>query len=197
MSATITVRQSVPTASRILTDSPRDPDYVDSFVAELRLENEPSIDALTAAFFTSTPGWVRGLMEARNCIVRLAGLSTAPTPPPGTAPPSVRYAPGDRAVYFTVLERTEDEVVLGERDRHLDFRTALRKSRTPTGQLRLELTTVVWFHGASGRLYFGLVKPFHRLILGSMLGRFAAKQGSEVLPSTRRRRGAATAASGG
>jgi hypothetical protein len=68
------------------------------------------------------------------------------------------------------LNRTENEVILGEDDRHLNFRISLLKSDTPTPhQKKLTLSTTVEFKNWFGKLYFLPVQPFHSLIVPTML----------------------------
>ena len=78
------------------------------------------------------------------------------------------YPIGSKAVYFTVLDRNENEIVMAENDKHLNFRTSVfidRHDITST----IYFSTVVSFNNIWGKLYFVPVKPFHRLIIRSLL----------------------------
>ena len=65
---------------------------------------------------------------------------------------------------------------MGLDDRHLDFRVSLRLLRSDDAAGVLQLTTTVTFHGRLGRLYFALVRPFHRRIVPAMLRSAVAKE---------------------
>ena len=65
---------------------------------------------------------------------------------------------------------------MGLDDRHLDFRVSLRLLPVGGAAESLQLTTTVTFHGRLGRLYFALVRPFHRRIVPAMLRSAVAKE---------------------
>ncbi len=131
-----------------------------------------SVDYLSTLLFTSIPGWVRGLLTMRDAIVKPFGLSTGEPPMPEKIAPTIRSSIGEKAVYFTVIERTESEIVMAEDDKHLYFRVSVIIDRNnTTGDDTLYLTTIVHFHNIWGRIYFTPVKPFHQLIIRSLLKR--------------------------
>ncbi|HEY9262890.1 DUF2867 domain-containing protein [Chitinophaga sp.] len=59
---------------------------------------------------------------------------------------------------------TEKELILGENDKHLDFRVSLYLQQQPAAQ-QLLCTTTVHYNNRWGKRYFFFVKPFHRLIV--------------------------------
>ena len=70
---------------------------------------------------------------------------------------------------FTLFENTPDEVLLGDRDKHLDVVVSVHCTR-PAGQpVRVTVTTVVHTKNRLGRLYMLPVKPMHKLIAPSVL----------------------------
>ena len=79
---------------------------------------------------------------------------------------------------FKIYGTSPIEVVLGEDDKHLDFRLSVLCSGTPSpgGKHHLTLSTVVHCHNRLGRLYIFVIAPFHRLIIQSSLRR-AARNG--------------------
>lgn len=122
-------------------------------------------DELIAAFLAAPPGWLDTLMQARDRIVGRFGLKTA------SARQGVAHAPfrtGQQLGVFRVLHLAPDEVILGEDDRHLDFRVSLL---IDGGQLRV--STLVRPHNVFGWLYLIIVLPFHHLISRVMTGRIA------------------------
>jgi len=144
--------------------------YLDSYRTEINNEDNRSIDFLTALLFTSIPKWVRHLLSLRDFLVRPFGLQTGQIPEPTSLDKSLRYKPGDKAIFFRIIERSESEVVMAEDDKHLYFRTSLLAQNIPGSSRRsLFLTTIVQFHNVWGRIYFAPVKPFHKLIMRRML----------------------------
>jgi hypothetical protein len=137
----------------------------------LPLSQKLSVDYLCARLFGALPWWVGSLMALRNLLVSGFGLKTelGDQPPPLTR--EIRFEPGARDCFFTVIDRTDEELVMAESDKHLDFRVSVRKEDGPDGVTVVELTTVVWYNNWLGPIYFNVVKPFHRVLLRSMVNR--------------------------
>jgi hypothetical protein len=122
-----------------------------------------------------TPRWVHAAMSARNRMVQLVGLkhlgaidhldrSREPT----------AYVPGDRIGIFTLYETSFDEMLCGDRDKHLAVTLSVHRRLLPGGQaVEVTLTTVVHVKNLLGRLYMLPVTPAHRLIAPAVLAGLA------------------------
>lgn len=120
--------------------------------------------------FGRTPAWVDACMRLRNRAVRLAGLKDLGEMAAIDSGRTERdYRVGDRIGIFTLYDITPDEVLLGDRDRHLDVVLSLHCARRGADDTRVTVTTVVHVHNLLGRLYMLPVKPMHRLIAPSVL----------------------------
>lgn len=166
---------TLPTASHLHSDF-QPQHYVDAFTADFQdPQRQVGPREAAVAFFRSGPRWVGGLMGMRDAVVRLFGLKTSGRArDPEAALAAFQCVPGERIGIFTVLAVGAQEVVLGEDDRHLDFRVSLWLGdplSPQAGARSLTISTVVRFHNRWGRLYFFPVKPFHRLIVPVMLRR--------------------------
>lgn len=133
-------------------------DYCDSF--RIPLTAGMSIDELTYRVFQS-PRWVNGLMKLRDSLVRIFGLKTDP----GNAPQPGYHEVGSKAP-FTVQDRNENEIVMGEEDKHLDFKVSVLADRQ---NAHAYVTTIVQFHNGFGRFYFTVIRPFHGVIVKSLI----------------------------
>jgi hypothetical protein len=143
-------------------------DYADAFWTGLEEGDLEQLTAFSRAVFGVPPGWVRALFRLRNVIVLPFGLRTSVGPAPewsGGAPKL-----GDRVGLFSVAGLGADEIVLGEDDRHLDFRVSVLRHEEG-GRQGVVVTTVVRFRNLLGRAYFVFVKPFHRLVVPAMIRR--------------------------
>lgn len=134
--------------------------------------NEIEIQQIVKLFFSSGPKWLDTLFALRNSIVKAFGLKV----PDKRAEREIqlqnfRCEPGAQLGLFKVIACTENEVVLGEDDKHLDFRVSLLLEKNKLEDIEKDLTisTLVKFHNRMGRLYFIPVKPFHRFIVPAML----------------------------
>jgi hypothetical protein len=140
--------------------------YCDSY--RIAKQTGETVDEITTQIF-KMPRWITALMNIRNVIGQLVGLRVGNNE---GAEKTATYPVGAKAGYFTVIARSVDEIVMGEDDRHLYFRVSVLVDRE---RAFIYLTTVVQFHNGWGRLYFLLVKPFHRLIIKSIMGRQVQK----------------------
>lgn len=102
------------------------------------------------------PGWAVALFKLRNAIVRMFGLKADRTTE-------------SRETFFTLIEEREDEIVMGESDKHLDFRASVIRDKE---RRTITVITLVHFNNVWGKVYFLPVKPFHQLIMKTMLKRY-------------------------
>ncbi len=139
-------------------------DYVDSFRAIAPVPAGFSKDQFLDLFLHSGPPWADVLMKIRDFLVQAYGLKNGNR----DAVSRQTYAIGDRAGLFAVYGISENEYILGEDDKHLDFRVSLLISPSDTEPHQdLSISTVVRYHNLFGKLYFIPVKLFHRLIVRS------------------------------
>ena len=138
--------------------------YCDSY--QIIKNTNDTIDNITTEIF-KTPIWVDYLIKIRNSIAGLFGLKTENKKDTNVAN---HYSIGSKAVYFTVIDRNDYEIVMAENDKHLNFRTSVLINRNGIDS-KIYLTTIVRYNNIWGRLYFMPVKPFHSIIMKSILKR--------------------------
>jgi hypothetical protein len=126
-------------------------DYCDS--CRITKPTAETVEQITAQLFT-LPKWVRVLMKLRNRMVQPFGLQAG--------------AIEDAAAPFPVIGRNGDEILMEGIDGHLNFRVSVLIDRE---QSHIFTTTLVHYNNRLGRLYFFFVKPFHQLIVRSMVKR--------------------------
>lgn len=145
--------------SPLLRETLTDAQFSDAY--QISLANpEQDISDITFKLFTEgQQSWIKGLMVIRNKIVSPFGLKTG-------AMTSGETKLEDRIGIFKIYQRDDNEVLLGENDKHLDFRISVLKD--PTNSL-LTVTTKVKMHNALGRAYIAIITPFHRMIVKSMI----------------------------
>ena len=144
----------------------------DAYAIDLPPGTARSPEVLARFVFAHQPQWISIFMRIRDALVGGFGLKTA------SSLSSVR-AVGSRIGIFKVYEANSVEVIMGEDDKHLNFRaSALYQPPVQSGadRARLVLSTIVHCHNRLGRGYLGLIAPFHRLVVKSYL-RHAARVG--------------------
>jgi len=128
-------------------------DYHDTY--QIQKETEKNAEEISKEIM-QMPKWVSVLMKLRNRIVGVFGLKTDKNPEKTDN-------------FFSVIENNENEIVMGEVDKHLDFRLSVLKN---SAEKTISLTTVVHFNNIWGNIYFFPVRPFHKIILKTVLKRY-------------------------
>ena len=98
-------------------------------------------------------------MKLRNVLVSPFGLTTETS------------EESENAGMFPIDTETEDELIVGFDDKHLNFRISVLQH-----QGHVYLATWVHTNNIGGRLYLGTIFPFHILIVRNALKRVAAKE---------------------
>ncbi|WP_109435936.1 DUF2867 domain-containing protein [Aquimarina sp. AU119] len=147
-------------------------DYADSYTGFF-VDKDDKIDLLfiNKVFLNSAPKWGDVLLNLRNKIVPLFGLKGAKKPKnKKDLLNNFSGAVGESIGFWKVFAKNESEVILGENDKHLDFKVSLLvDDQNESKNKKLTITTIVNFNHWSGNFYFFLVKPFHQLIVRMML----------------------------
>ena len=156
---------TVPPDSGLLSQS-ADADFYDSWSVQPADAGISTFDALQAVFLRS-PRWITLAMTIRNKLVRLAGLKDL-----GgfgnidRRKPLSAYRPGDRLGIFTLISIADNEIIMGDDDKHLNVQVSVFRDWQRN---LVTVTTVVHTKNWLGRLYMIPVKPAHRRIVPASL----------------------------
>ena len=140
----------------------------DAFAIDLPPGAASDPEVLGRFMFSHQPAWIGALMRVRDAVVALFGIKTAKKL---TGAPSGPRA--SRVGIFKVYSIDDSEMVVGEDDKHLDFRVSVLRTAIPGGGARLTVSTVVHCHNVLGRIYLFVIAPFHRMVVKSVLRRAA------------------------
>lgn len=144
-------------------------DLVDAFATLLPARATNDMDQLARAVLAQPAWWMKALMASRDAAVAPLGVKTS------RAIARERQA-SDRIGFFPVQARTSRELIVGEDDRHLDFRASILLQDGPDGARTLTMITVVHCHNRLGRWYLAVIAPFHGMIVRANIAR-AARRG--------------------
>ena len=137
-------------------------DWADAFELTTRRRFE-SMRALARVTNGAMPKWARPLLQLRNIIIRPFGLKTD----------GAKDAPRRQRVGgFPIISETENEIILGFDDTHLDFRIVVERLPGEIADV-VRVTTLVRRHNLFGRVYIFVITPFHKAIVKSMMMRAA------------------------
>ncbi|MCK1619623.1 DUF2867 domain-containing protein [Bradyrhizobium sp. 159] len=137
--------------------------FVDAFRVEIGAATVNAREACMRMVLHG-PRWIDVLIRLRNILVTPFGLKTS-----GEGAP----APHGMIGLFPVLSETPERLVAGFNDHHLDFRIVVDVACDADGRW-VTSTTLVRTHNLLGRTYLGLIMPFHKLVVRSMMGRVVA-----------------------
>jgi hypothetical protein len=117
-----------------------------------------------------TPAWVNAMMALRNRVVSVFGLKNLGHPGEVREKPLGAYKVGDRVGIFSLRYLSENEIILGDSDKHLNVCVSVCKQSSGE-QHTVALSTVVHIHNTLGRVYMLFVAPVHKLIAPAVLAR--------------------------
>jgi hypothetical protein len=160
---------ALPTQSAVATIY-ESTNLADAFAVQLPLGTSSDPDVLWRFLISHQPSWIGWLTNVRDAIVACVGLKTAKHLATLSS-----EANADRIGIFKVYGRSETEIVLGEDDKHLDFRLSVLHTPdlSPTRGGQLTVSTVVHCHNLLGRAYLSVIAPFHRQVVTASLRRAA------------------------
>jgi hypothetical protein len=161
--------RAVPVPTSVLAPLYGGADLLDAFAINLPAGASDDIEVLARSAFERPAGWIRALTRVRDAVMATVGVKSS------RAIGAAAAARGLVIGYFPLLSKSADELVMGEDDRHLDFRAAILLRATAEGGRELVAVTVVHCHNQLGRAYLAAITPFHRAIVQANLER-AARQ---------------------
>lgn len=137
----------------------------DAFATPLPAHFNGSAEDLARLMLRSPAPWFRGLMRARDLIMSCFGVKTSDQLRNASV-----SAGAEHIDFFRILQRTSDEIVLGEQDTHLDFQLSVLIRPQLSGPGReVVVSTVVHCHNALGRVYIAVIGPIHKRVVRSFL----------------------------
>ncbi|MGN8198569.1 DUF2867 domain-containing protein [Salinisphaera sp. RV14] len=165
--------REVPCPDRsLISDWLHDADLADAFMITVpeRFASQ-GILHLTKCVLGHPPIGFRVLITLRDILVAGFGVKTSRYLRDAAAAEGM-----DHIDFFRVLAVSDNEVIVGEDDRHLDFRgSVLMRRHAESGDAELVATTVARCHNRLGKAYLCVIAPFHRRVIRTNLSRAAAR----------------------
>ena len=154
------VQCDVPSGSMLSREWIERPYFRDSFRAPLS-RSDLSVTDLFLAIFAHHPLWMKLLLIVRNKAASVAGLDAPTASQILHANIKDRYIVGENIGVWLIFSLSEDEVIAGRNNKHLDFRVSVLKLPDGDGS-SVVVSTVCTVHNLSGKVYLFFVVPFHR-----------------------------------
>lgn len=160
--------------SSILYESLKESSYKDSIKISTSRSDVQSWE-LIAAFFHSAPRWMIFMLNVRNKVVKHFGLKAGMVDENAVSPP---FQAGQQFGVFKLYSVNETESVIGEDDKHLNFRISF----IVNDGNELVMSTVVDINNRFGTVYMFFVKPFHRILVPVMIRKMSKLISEKSLP---------------
>ena len=152
------IEETIPTTS-LVNNSLSRIDFSDTFSITNHIDN---LQVISHKIFNKVPKWVGALMMIRNGIMKLLNMHLKMP-----SDYNEEWREGGYVGFFKIFNIQPKEVLLGLDDKHLNFRVSILNSEEKTHNIKV--TTLVEYNNKFGRFYMGLVKPFHRIVVKSMI----------------------------
>ncbi|KDM93530.1 DUF2867 domain-containing protein [Photobacterium galatheae] len=146
----------------------KDAYFFDSYSTTIPYRNQSALDVYFV-LVKETPSWVNRLMALRNQIVSYLGLKNlGHMADIDVHKPSTAYQVGDKVGIFSIYAVSHQEIILEDRDKHLDVRVSFFVE--PDGETAtVHASTVVQVKNWLGKLYMFFVAPVHKVIVPTSL----------------------------
>lgn len=157
---------TIPSNSLVLQHLPVD--YTDTFACEVVTDKKLSVNEIMISFWTTMPKWVNVLFKLRNILVKPFGLETGEDKNrTEKLEEMIRTGSGTNGL-MSVVDKSDIETVVLLKDTHLSAYMSIHiveKSELQT----VTAITLVRYHNRLGQIYFFFVRPFHKVVVTSML----------------------------
>lgn len=125
--------------------------FRDSYRAPLSRRELGIVDVFFG-IFAHHPLWMKLLLIVRNKVASLAGLDAPTASEILHVEIKDRYVVGEKIGVWPIFSLSEDEVVIGRNNKHMDFRLSVLK--VPDGdRTSVVVSTICTVHNLTGKLY--------------------------------------------
>ena len=125
-------------------------DYIDTYCKKVLNSNNLDPKNIMVLFFTSFPWWISWLLKLRDIIVK---------------PFRLREGSFDGHIQNAILLQNDNEAIYEMADSHLNFSVSVRCNKIDMNTQEVCITTIVKFNNRVGKIYFTVIKPFHKVIV--------------------------------
>jgi hypothetical protein len=154
------VECDVPSGSMLSREPIQRAYFRDSYRAPLSRRELGIVDVFFA-IFAHRPLWMKLLLIARNKVASLAGLDAPTAFEILHVEIKDSYVVGEKMGVWPIFLLSDDEVVTGRNNKHMDFRLSVLK--VPDGDgTSVVVSTICTVHNLMGKVYLFFIAPFHR-----------------------------------
>jgi hypothetical protein len=164
-------KQKIPADSLIANYLPAD--YSETYETVVAKNDRLTPDNILISSWTDFPVWVRFLFRFRDALVKPFGLKGGDVNNKQTFEYLFKemVRTGGNYNMMSVSAKSGNETVLKLSDKHLTTELSCHIEDLPDRQMKISIITLVHYHNALGKIYFTFIKPFHIIIVKTIMKR--------------------------
>jgi hypothetical protein len=143
--------------------------FQDSYRAPLS-RTHASVVEIFFAIFAHHPTWMKIVLIARHRIASFFGLEVPTASEVINVEVKGSYSVGDKIGVWPIFSLTDNELVAGRDNKHLDFRLSVLKEMDGESE-SVVVSTLCIVHNWFGKAYLFFVVPFHKWGVQLLLSR--------------------------
>jgi len=159
-------KSTIPSGS--LTENYLPADHSDVYACVTDTGKEIIPDDIMVNFWTDFPRWITALFKLRDFLVKFVGLKGSDSSNMKELENCIRT--GGTYDFVSVPAKSANETVLLLSDKHLDAYLSVHVESREEHKT-ISAITLVNFKNKLGRFYFFVIRPFHGMIVKSLLKR--------------------------
>jgi len=137
------------------------------------IESDVGLRSFISGMLSYFPWWMVSLYRIRDILVGILGLVRHEEPEtlPTITPEDLSFKPGENASFFIVRDAKEDMYWVSEtpEDKHLTAYFGVIAEKLNQNRIRYHVFTAVKYLHWTGPVYFNLIRPFHHMVVWSMM----------------------------
>jgi hypothetical protein len=146
-------------------------DYADIFTTIVSENKSLTPDNLLIAFWTDFSKWIQVLFKLRDCLAKPFGLKTSENGTDFKQKFEAAIRNREQFNLMSVPAKSANETIMRLTDKHLTAELSVCNEKLTNKQLKISVITLVHYHNFLGRIYFFVIRPFHKIILKAMIKR--------------------------
>jgi hypothetical protein len=135
------------------------------------IEGQANLREFIAGMLSYYPLWIKALYGIRWGFVRLLGMKQENIPKaPALRAEDIPFEADKWATFFQVEAAEEEKFwIASATDKHLSAYLIVAAENLNSEQRRFHVGTIVHYHHWTGPVYFNVIRPFHHIVVGSMM----------------------------
>jgi hypothetical protein len=137
------------------------------------IESDIDLRSFISGMLSYYPWWIAFLFRIREIIVGILGLVRHGKPETLSSiePENLSFKPGEKASFFIVRDAKEGAYWVSEtpEDKHLTAFFGVVAEKLNQNHTRYHVFTCVKYLHWTGPVYFNLIRPFHHIVVWTMM----------------------------